>query len=257
AALYPFLHVNAALMLFIKAGAAGAAVFLLYAFRNARKYFAAYIAFVFITFLFGGAAYAFMNLPFGMADNLDPNRKDAAAAVLCAAAFVGYFLISFIKRLHKTRDAAGYVKKIGVFLNGKQADFTAFLDTGNQLYDPVGGLPVIPIERAAFIKAFKIFSRSDKTPKRKAFDILNLSDKAPKSDTSQFSILNSQFPKGRYIRLATAAGAGKIFIFKPDKILIYSDKCANKIVTDAMIGLYEGVLSKTGDYQGLLHSGVL
>ncbi|GHV01431.1 sporulation sigma-E factor-processing peptidase [Clostridia bacterium] len=232
AALYPFLRVPAVPMLLIKCGAAGAAVFLLYAFKSVRKYFAAYVAFIFVTFLFGGAAYAFLNLPFDIFGNLRPDGKDAAIAAACAAAFVGYFLISFVKRLHKTRDTAGFMRKISVFIDGKRADLNAFLDTGNQLYDPVSGLPVVLIERAAFCQLFG-------------------SDRKTNRD-SPFSAFGFRLPKGRSIDLSTAAGRGKIFIFKPDKILIYSDKGANTIV-DVTVGLYEGTLSKTGEYAGLLH----
>ena len=217
--LYPFLRVHAVLMLFIKAGAAGSMVFLLYPFRNARKYFLTVVSFLFITFLFGGAAYAVTELPYQFVPTGAQNSVSAAVAVLCGAAFVGYFTFSFIKYLNKIRDSAGYMKKVEAFAGGSRVKFTAFLDTGNGLYS--GGLPILPVSRPVF---HRLFGKSDE--------------------------------KGRYISLSTAAGNGKMLVMKPDKILIYSDKGANTIY-DVIIGLYEGLLSKTGEYDGLLHPALI
>lgn len=113
------------------------------------------------------------------------------------------------------------VYAIEIFLNGSQKTITAFLDTGNELREPVTNLPVIIIE---------------------------------KEQISNFYISDD---RKLYIPYKVVNGCnGKLEGFKPDlvKVHISEDEVKTK---EAIIALCDNRLSKVGDYNALLSRGIL
>lgn len=68
---------------------------------------------------------------------------DVNARVLVVASAAGYAVLTVVFRAAARHGVGGELLPVRVCLQGKTADLTALLDTGNALRDPVGGQPVL------------------------------------------------------------------------------------------------------------------
>jgi stage II sporulation protein GA (sporulation sigma-E factor processing peptidase) len=141
---------------------------------------------------------------------------------LLLALMIIYIIIERIVVYVKDRKTiCSLMYTIEVFLNGSQKTITAFLDTGNELKEPVTNLPVIIIE---------------------------------KEQISNFYICDD---KKLYIPYKVVNGYnGKLEGFRPDLVKIHIDE--NEVRTkEVIIALCDNRLSKVGDYNALLSRGIL
>lgn len=126
-------------------------------------------------------------------------------------------LIAFIK---DRRTLNNLVYQLEITIDERKMNVNAFLDTGNELREPVTNLPVIVVERSV-IK-----------------DI-------PLTNENIF-----------FIPFRVVNGAnGNLTALKPDSIKIYMDE--NVVEVDAMIGITDTILSRDGDFNALLSRGIL
>jgi len=115
----------------------------LIAFGVKVKLFKPFLAFLAVSAAFGGAVYAASLLVGGSID--DGFYINASMRVLVLSFAVCYFVLTLLfKRFGKRRERE--IRSVKVTLCGRTAEFMALRDTGNELYDPLSGLPVMVVD---------------------------------------------------------------------------------------------------------------
>ncbi|OFI05437.1 sporulation factor SpoIIGA [Clostridium acetireducens DSM 10703] len=134
-----------------------------------------------------------------------------------------YMLIDRIIIYIKDRkEVSGLIYDIDIILNNSNKKIKAFLDTGNELREPVTNLPVIVAEKEIF----------------NGVNISNYSNfKIP------YRVVNGC--------------RGSLIAFKPNYIKIYKDKKGNFKNEEVIIALTDCKLSDYGDYNALLSRGII
>ena len=108
-----------------------------------------FFAFLAVSAAFGGAVYAASILAGrSIGDGLYIN---ASMRVLVLSFALCYFVLTFVfKRFGKSY--AREIREVKVLMCGRTAQFNALRDTGNELYDPLSGLPVMVLDLAVASK---------------------------------------------------------------------------------------------------------
>lgn len=104
--------------------------------------------FVLLSMAFGGAVMAWSYLWGGAMLLQGVFYLDVTLGQIFWAVVLSYLLVSLVLRRagkHSGKD----VLAVRVWLDGRQASFSALMDTGNDLTDPVSGKPVMVVEKQA------------------------------------------------------------------------------------------------------------
>lgn len=110
--------------------------------------------------------------------------------------------------------------KIDIVLKRSQKSINAFLDTGNELVEPVTNLPVIVVEK-------DIFEKSE----IEEYDIIYI----------PFSVVNGEY--------------GMLKAIKPEMVSIYKGKEIEK--KEVLVAFSDKKLSSSGEYRALLSRGII
>ncbi len=167
--------------------------------------------------------------------------------VIVISIFVGYTALHFFFKEIKARvEKNNYIRSVAIGINNKSKVLRAYIDTGNELVDPMTGKPVIVVN----IDSIKNILGDDLYN-----SILNFY----KSKTANYENLlsmNSEI-KLRIIKYNTISSMGeKMVCIVPDNIEITGDD-KNIINADAIIGIYPNKISKNDDYDALLFKKLL
>ncbi len=213
------------------------------------KEFLKLIAFSYISsFAIGGIAmflFYFVNMPDVLGNIAGVTLGNFSLKLLITSTCFFYIILklsySWYKRVIIKKQVFYSVK---IFLDESDVLFTALLDTGNSLYDPISNSPVIIAE----FNAVKNFLPD----KIKLIYYENNEDDLTKL---LGNITESSGFAGR-IRMIPFASIGKknglIIGFRPDKIEITLNE--NTVTeNNVIVGIYNCILAKDGSYQGLLH----
>lgn len=216
-----------------------------FSLKKLKDYIKTLAIFYISTFIFAGAALAFiyLNQSGGFIRNgiIYVLWQSKWTVLLLSIIVVGIIIKIFWELIqYKTREKL-YIKLKVVFEN-KIKDLAALVDTGNSLQDPITNTPVIIVE----FKAIK-----DILP----VDIQSIFEQSKENDLSCVSgiISNSRwFSRFRLIPF-TSLGKdnGMLIGFKPDYVEIDTDN-EKKGLKDVIIGIYNRTLSKNEDYTALL-----
>jgi len=225
--------------LFIIRLAVGAGMaFLIYNHKSFKRYFVCFLIFMLITFALGGACLGVLFLlgaDITNAATLNYQSGVPIGLIVLTAAVTVFFIRRLCLYLNRSRDIAGFIRQAELYINGESVKFDAFIDSGNQLYDAESGLPVIIVESTILNRLLK----------NTLCDILNRA--TPKNTLKN----------GHYIEYSTLNGKNtRLLVFKPDKLVIYSDGQAN-IIYDVMAGVYGGRFEKPVKYSALLHPALI
>lgn len=124
-------------------------------------------------------------------------------------------------------------------IGGRRLGLTGLVDTGNNLRDPVSGLPVVVVDWEALIKIM---------PGDVSAFFQSTWDRIPAT--------LSATPMGRRLRLipfeSLSGRKGVLPGFKPDHLVIL-EKDGHRVLRDAIVGVSGERLSPSGLYQALLH----
>lgn len=203
--------------------------------------------FYIVTFAFAGAALALFYLT---EDNVYIGNgifyiKNTLIIILPLAILLSWIMFKIVWSYVTKRKKREYIA-LSVFLNGMSKDVVALLDTGNSLKDPLTNTPVVVVE----FKAIK-----ELLPR----EIQEIFDRY--SNTNSFELLSgimekySNEVKFRLIPFKSIGRENGLLIgFKPDTLVIHSDDDIDK---EAIIGIYNSVLSNDDEYCALLHPEVL
>lgn len=164
------------------------------------------------TFTFGGASFAVGLIIYGSSSAAAEFSRRVPLFLTLGAAGVVYACLKFcIKRMRVPRARAPYEYGIDVEVFGSRMSFSAFLDTGNCVFDRVSGMPVV------------------------ITDVDSFTDKLSGAAAVEFA---RRVIKLRRIRAKTHAGEAEIILVEPTRITVYSDRRGHTI--NAMVGLVCG-----------------
>jgi stage II sporulation protein GA (sporulation sigma-E factor processing peptidase) len=196
-----------------------------YNIKKPKQYVKAVAVFYMISFAFGGAAYSLISLT-GRSGDYTPLRILALSTTIAYVCIM--LLSSYCRRLYLKEKCTSIVN---ITLNGKSAAVNCYMDTGNNLYDPVSDSPVMIVEHKSISSILP--SELGEYYKQGTLDALPVC-------------------AGRKIRLIPYSSIGKksgfILGFKPDSVAI-----EGKQISDIVIGLCENELSTDNSYAALLN----
>ncbi len=202
----------------------------LIAFGNVRRLFRVYLAFLAVSAAFGGAVIAASMLAGqGLEDGLYIN---VSMRILTLSFATSYVVLTFVfKRLGK--KAQRKTAQVQVSLQGKEAFFCALFDTGNEVYDPITGLPVMVADGYALSPLFP------------GMDI------TCKDSTSLFESIPAELRSAARFRLvpysAIGLGLSLMPVFRPDEISVNG-----KIRRDLLVGISPNTISCDGEYSAII-----
>lgn len=166
-------------------------------------------------------------------------------AIVCSI-FMGYAALHFFfKEIKAKFEKHGYMRNVKIKVNNKCKTLRAYIDTGNELTEPMSGKPVIVANleciRSLITKELYEQIQICCSNKNSYENLINM-----KSDVNL-----------RIVKYNTISSVGENMIcLVPDNIEITDDK-NNIVKTDAVIGIYPGKISKRDDYDALLFKKLL
>ena len=161
--------------------------------------------------------------------------------------FVGYAALHFFFREIKARiDKNNYMRTVVINVGSLSSTLKAFIDTGNELSDPMTKKPVIVvnIESLRNILSEELYCNILRFYENKDYDYKSLL-----SENNNCNL--------RIIRYDTISSKGeRMVIFTPDNIEVKGNGKSIPVV-DAVIGIYPNKISRKGDYDALLFCKIL
>ncbi|MBD5132136.1 MAG: hypothetical protein HDT28_06070 [Clostridiales bacterium] len=222
AVFYPFMRLNATTQILVKLALWGVLSVMLFV-KTPRAVLSG-LMFLGATFAFGGASYAVGLALYGNTVAAQAFSLKYPLFLTLGTAAVVYTAVRYcISKMRLKRAREPYEYGIEVTAYGSTMKFSAFLDTGNSVFDPTTGLPIIITDVDRFTQ---------------------------KLDGAAAVEFVKTLPRLRKTSIGTAAGSTDIFIIKPTAITVYTDRQAHKI--NAMIGLVGG-RSFTKEHELLLN----
>ena len=196
------------------------------------------------SFLFGGVAFSLIYIikpqEILMKDGLFLGTYPLKTVFL-GAIIASIILITAFKVIKNKITAKDIYCNIEIYLEQKNIEIKAMLDTGNLLKEPISGMPVIVVEHT------KLY---DIIPK----EILNNLDKILGGDLESIpeEIKEKYLTKLKVIPYSSLGKQnGMILGIKADKIKIIKED-ENIIKNNVIIGIYNKSLTKRGEYNGLV-----
>jgi len=177
---------------------------------------------------------------------LDYDRLTVNAIVL--SLFIGYAALHFFFKEIKARiEKSNYMRSITIGADNKSKILRAYIDTGNELTDPMTGKPVIVVS----IDSIKNILGED------LYDEVLCFYRNKESNYENLLNMNNNEIKLRIVKYNTISSMGeKMVCFVPDSIKI-TDGDKNIINADAVIGIYPKKISQKEDYDALLFKKLL
>mgnify|MGYP001369138423 CR=1 FL=1 len=220
--------------------------------KSAREFFKILSFFYLISFLMGGGVLAFfyfLNLRQNLITNTFViNNISVPWWILLISAIMLFLFLKYIwPLLYSILSKDRFLALLTIVMNDKPLEITGLIDTGNDLYDPLSNYPVIIVELDA-IREF--FSK----------DLQVLLEKRPEESLAALGETVGNTIWANRFRIIPFESIGKskgIMIgFKPDMVKIqYNDK--TKTTEEAVVGIYQRVLSTEGTYRALLNPVLL
>lgn len=173
------------------------------------------------------------------------DRLTVNAIVL--SCFLGYAALHFFFKEVKGRiKKSNYIRYVTINMGNKNKTLKAFIDTGNELTDPMTGKPVIvvSIESIKNILGDELY-----------YNILSFYNNK-ESNYEKLLIENSNINL-KIIRYNTISSKNELMVcLTPDEITIKGNK-EDILTVDALIGIYPNRISKKEDYDALLFNKIL
>lgn len=182
-------------------------ILIAFKFYRAKSFFITYAIFFFSSLVSLGVVIGicyFLNTKY-IAINNSTVYFDISSRVLVLSGFLAYALSSLIVRLHNRFLSSKELYTLVIEHNGNTETMLAFADNGNRLHEPFSNSPVIVAKR----------SRLD-------------------------YMLNDTIV--RYVPISTASSSSILQAFKPDKILLKTQK-GSEVIENAYIALSDDINS--------------
>ncbi|MCI9031698.1 MAG: sigma-E processing peptidase SpoIIGA [Clostridia bacterium] len=200
-----------------------------------KKLLKGMLFFFILTFTYGGTLFALGLFIHGNAEAA--LTKPVASVPVGIALLTAYILFVDLKKaifkIRKSRDINGFIYDAEIRVCGSAVECKAFLDSGNRLYDDKSGLPVVIASAGTLAKAL--------------------------GDDQMSNLLlgkTSGFAGAHYVEYLTVGGKSKLFVFRPDELVVYVEDKKN-IISDVMLGVAFKRLSDVESYGLILNPAVL
>lgn len=214
--------------------------------KNVKALLKQISVFYLTSFCFGGATYYLLNfINTKLTNNINGNfigMYPIKMAILGGT--VGFIIINLSFKIVKNRiTKKDLIYDISIYCEQKKVKINALLDTGNMLNDPLTGMPVLIVEKQKIddIIPNEIIDNLDKDLNYNVFE------KIDENSRRRYSIIPFS---------SVGKKNGILIGFRPDYIEIRMDD-DNLIKQKAIIGIYNGRLSKNGMYSGLIGLNLL
>lgn len=207
-------------------------------------------AFYVVSFIFAGASIGIYFISNNTPNSIFKlNIKGFPVKYLILGIVVATILIKNILKYYFVKvNKENYLTKVTVALNQKKAYFTALIDTGNSLKEPITKTPVIIAEFEALDYIL---------PSNVIEMYMNNRDK----DLEHMGKIMDEVKDKMVLRLIPYKSIGNtngmIIGFKPDYVVISFKDGRKEINKDIIIGIYNEKLSTDHQYNGLLHPEIL
>lgn len=168
--------------------------------------------------------------------------------VIFISIFLCYIMLKyFFYEIKIRKEKSYYMRNVSIEINDKSKSLKAFIDTGNELTDPITNKPVIIVN----MESIKDILGEDICK-----EILNFYENKGTNYADLF-LEKSYKLKLRIIKYNTISSQGEPLVcVVPDDITIFgNDK--NIIKADALIGIYPRKISEKEDYDALLFKKLL
>ncbi|MBU5438168.1 sigma-E processing peptidase SpoIIGA [Tissierella sp. MSJ-40] len=207
-------------------------------------------AFYVVSFIFAGASIGIYFISNNTPNSIFKlNIKGFPVKYLILGIVVATILIKNILKYYFVKvNKENYLTKVTVALNQKKAYFTALIDTGNSLKEPITKTPVIIAEFEALDYIL---------PSNVIEMYMNNRDK----DLEHMGKIMDEVKDKMVLRLIPYKSIGNtngmIIGFKPDYVVISFKDGRKEINKDIIVGIYNEKLSTDHQYNGLLHPEIL
>ncbi|KGX88531.1 sigma-E processing peptidase SpoIIGA [Pontibacillus litoralis] len=227
-------------------------VFTAFGWCNIRLFFRQWLMFYFVSFAIGGGLFGIyfmlnkqVDVSTGMVVTHQTGFGDGVSWLFVTIGFpiVWYFTKRRLDKLVVQKMKYDEMVTVTISINDKAYDATAFIDSGNQLTDPITNQPVV-ICSESYMKQW--FSEKEWLAFQEAQEALNF-DHLPDRWYDKCSIVPFQGVGGT---------SSFLLVIKPDWIHIH---LSNQMLTvnRVLIGLQFGTLSPDDSYQCLMHPHLL
>lgn len=212
--------------------------------QNVKQLFKELIIFYLVSFAFGGCAFALLYF-------IRPQDILARNGVLTGTypikiallgGIVGFVIVNIAFKVVKGKlSKKDMFCNISIFINGKEKEIKAFIDTGNLLKDPISGIPVIVVE---------VSELEEMIPKE---IVENLNEILQGKDTKVLTEIPEDYKlKFRIIPFSSLGKQNGLLLgFIADKVIINLEETKAEL-SNIIIGIYEKNLTKNGLYTGLV-----
>ena len=187
-------------------------------------------AFYTIAFLTGGVGCALLNIFY-------KNGYHQTFKVIFIAITMSYIVISIVSDFYEKRiKTDSLTHNVKITLDEKSVEFYAFYDTGNNLKEPVSGLPVI-------ITTIKTVENL--LPESFVYEFSH------NTCISEMFIHHNSNIKLKFVPFHTIAESGLMLCFKPDKITV------DETEVKALIGISQKDISHDHSYNAILNPQII
>lgn len=212
--------------------------------QNVKQLFKELIIFYLVSFAFGGCAFALLYF-------IRPQDILARNGVLTGTypikiallgGIVGFVIVNIAFKVVKGKlSKKDMFCNVSIFINGKEKEIKAFIDTGNLLKDPISGIPVIVVE---------VSELEEMIPKE---IVENLNEILQGKDTKVLTEIPEDYKlKFRIIPFSSLGKQNGLLLgFIADKVIINLEETKAEL-SNIIIGIYEKSLTKNGLYTGLV-----
>ena len=212
--------------------------------QNIKKMCKDLLLFYLVSFVFGGAAFALIYIikpqnilmKNGLFLGTYPLKTVMLGAVVAFCIIIGAFAI--IKNKISKKDM---FCEIEILINQKKIKTKAMIDTGNMLKEPITNVPVIVVEHILLYSCM---------PK----EILNNLKEIMGGDFKNIpcDIQEKYISKLKLIPFSSLGKQNGMLIgIRPEYVKVITDE-QEKINKNVIIGIYEKLLTKKGEYQALI-----
>lgn len=212
--------------------------------QNVKQLFKELIIFYLVSFAFGGCAFALLYF-------IRPQDILARNGVLTGTypikiallgGIVGFVIVNIAFKVVKGKlSKKDMFCNVSIFINGKEKEIKAFIDTGNLLKDPISGIPVIVVE---------VSELEEMIPKE---IVENLNEILQGKDTKVLTEIPEEYKlKFRIIPFSSLGKQNGLLLgFIADEVIINLEETKAEL-SNIIIGIYEKSLTKNGLYTGLV-----
>jgi len=209
---------------------------------NAKALLKSIILFYFVSFVFGGCAFALLYIvrpeQIFMKNGVYIGTYPIKIAIL--AGVIGIPLLQIVARLIKNKLSHHRIYEITMHLYQKTKTVKALLDTGNLLKEPITGIPVMVVEK----RALENFIPES---------ILNNLENIIGGDIENIENENMEYISKLKVIPFTSLGKnnGMLLGMKIEKITVHIEDTEEEI-PNIIIGIYDQIFSKNNQYAALI-----